>query len=109
VIPPIKNSATSAGSAVSTHSRSDLPLAEDVAAHPVLDLGRDQRLGQQLLDLEHLHPAHAHHLGEHVVFGLGPGYPQHVVEEQLLGVGRGQPHVLEPRPVYHHPPQRPYF
>ena len=79
----------------------DLALVEDVVAHPVLHLGLDQRLGEQLLGLEHLDAALAHHLAEHVVLGLGAADPQHVVEQQLLGVRRRQRRVLEARPVDH--------
>jgi hypothetical protein len=74
-----------------------------------LTSGFDQRLGQQGLGLEHLHPALAHHLGEHVMLGLGPGHPQHVVEQQFLGVRRGQPAVLETGPVNHDPTEPAHF
>src|SRR4029078_581353 len=68
VIPPIRNSATVAGSAVCTHSPAALPrdvnpsrpLAQDVAGDPVFGLGLGQRLGQQLLGLEHLDAPVAH-------------------------------------------------
>jgi hypothetical protein len=77
----------------------DLTLGQDVARYPVPGLGLGQRLGQEFLGLEHLHPAVAHRLAEHVVLGLGARYPQHVVEQQLLGVRRGQPGVLQAWPV----------
>ena len=61
----------------------DLALVQDVPAHPVPGLRAGQRLGQQVLGLEHLDAAVAHRLAEHVMLGLGPRHPQHVVEEQL--------------------------
>ena len=112
VIPPIRNSATSGWfgrldplPALPRGGDPDLPLAQDVAAYPVLGLGLGQRLGQQFLGVEHLDAAVAHHLHEHVVLGLGPGHPDHVIEQQLLGVGRGQAGVLQARPVHHDPAQ----
>ena len=83
----------------------DLALVQDVTAHPVPGLRLGQRLGQQRLGLEHLHPALAHHLAEHVMLGLGPGHPQHIVEQQFLSVQRGQTGVLKARPVHHDPAQ----
>ena len=62
----------------------------------------EQRLGQQVLGLEHLDAAVAHRLAGHVMLGLGPRHPQHVVEQQLGGVGRGQAGVFQARPVHHH-------
>jgi hypothetical protein len=97
VIPPIRNSATCAGSAGDT----DLALVQDVIGYPFPGLGLGQRLGQEFLGLEHLDPALAHRLAELVVLGLGAGHPQHVVEEQFRGVGRGQPGVFQPWPVHH--------
>ena len=70
-------------------------------ADPVLDLGLDQRLGEQRLGVEDLDTPLAHDLAEGVVLRLRLADPQHVVEEELLGVRRREPHVLEPRAVHH--------
>src|SRR3974390_172127 len=114
VIPPIKNSATCTGSAAPTPAppppgpapfrgvAPPLPLAQDVPAHPLPGLRQRQRLGQQRLGLEHLHPAGPHRLGEHVMLGLGPRHPQHIIEKQLLRIRRRQPRMLQPRPVHQH-------
>ena len=116
VIPPIRNSATSPASAASAHSRARsaaaMPTSRSLRmwlADPVPGPGLVQRLGQQVLGLEDLDAAVAHHLAEHVVLGLGPGDPDHVVEQQLPGVGRGQAGVLQARPVHHDPAQPAHF
>ena len=52
---------------------------------------------QQVLGVEDLDAALAHHLDERRVLDLRLADPDHVVEEQLLGVGRRQPALLEAR------------
>src|SRR5262249_49109772 len=97
VIPPIRKSATRARSpAAPPPPRApppppppphpprvdpDLPLAQDMTAHPLPGLRQRQRPGQQLLRLEHLHPPVPHRLPEHVMLGLSPGHPQHIIEQ----------------------------
>ena len=102
-MPPIRNSATAAGSAVCTQSRARcaavMPTWRSLrmcSLDPLLGLGLGQRLREQLLGLEDLDPAIAHHLAERVVLGLGLADPQHVVEEQLLRVRRREPPVFQP-------------
>ena len=118
VIPPIRNSATSAASARSTHSRArrggdhpDLLVRTGCCPHTQsLASGLDQRLRPAGSSASNTStPAVAHHLGEHVVLGLGSGHPQHVVEQQLLGVRRGQPAALQTGPVDHDPTEPAYF
>ena len=56
-----------------------------------------QRLGEQVVHLDHLDAALAH-LGHEVeMVALGVLHPQHVVEQQVVAVGRGQPLVRPAR------------
>jgi hypothetical protein len=87
----------------------DLTLVEDVVADPVPDPGLGDRLAEQLLGVEDLDAAVAHHLDERVVLRFGPGHPDHVIEQQFPGVRRGQAGVLESRPVHDHLAQRAHF
>ena len=58
-----------------------------------------ERLGQQILDVEHLDAALTHPSDELVVLPLRALDPQDVIEQQLVVVGRGQPPEAEVRPV----------
>ena len=72
----------------------DQPLPASVAG--------GERLGEQVLEQEHLDAALAHPGDELVVLVLRALDPQHVVEQQVVVVGRGQPLQAELRPVDHH-------
>jgi hypothetical protein len=67
--------------------------------HERAALGQLQRLGQQLLEVVHLHALVAKDLGEHVVLFLGLARPQHVVEQKAADVLRGEPGQFQARPV----------
>ena len=108
VIPPIRNSATSAGSADPAHSRARcaavMPTSRSFRMCPhtqSLASGLASASASSFSASNTSHAAVAHHLAEHVMLGLGPRHPQHVVEQQFLGVGRGQPGVFQARPVHH--------
>jgi len=65
-----------------------------------------QRLGQQLMHLDHLDPTLFHFQHEVVVILLRFVHPEHVVEQQRIAVRRGQPLVGEIRAVHDHRAQR---
>jgi len=64
-----------------------------------------ERLREQVLVVEHLDAALAHHRDERVVLPLCLMHPQHVVVQQLVLVVRRQPHQAQLRPVHDHLPQ----
>ena len=69
----------------------DLPVQE-----PRLRIGVGEYLGQEIVQLDDLHPAFAH-LGDEVeMVPLGALHPQDVVEQEVVAVGRGEPVVGEP-------------
>ena len=64
-----------------------------------------ERLGEQLLEVEHVHAAVGEGVGEHVVLLACALDPQYIVEEQLILVGRREPLELDAGPVQQHPAQ----
>ena len=108
VIPPIRNSATSAASAAAAHSPAtlrggdaDLTLVQDVVADPVPGPGLVSASASNGSAWKTSTPRSRITSHERVVLRLGLGYPEHVVEQQFLGVRRGQTGVLESGPVHH--------
>ena len=75
--------------------------ADETSADP----GVLERLGQQILEVQHGHAAGAERVGERVVLLPGALHPQHVVEQELVLVGRRQPLELAAGPVEDDPPQ----
>ena len=107
-MPPMRRSATRAGSAVVIHSRayaeSEGPTMRSLRIRSQTHsraAAIGERLGEELLGVEHLDAALAHRLGEDVVFLLGPTHPDDVVEEQFVDVRRCQPGVLQTRSMDH--------
>ena len=116
VMPPIKNSATVAGSAVSTHScacrEAVIPTCRSFRMWPQthsLASGWASASASSCSARKTSTPRSRIDLDEHVVLGLGPGHPDHVIEQEVLGVRRGQAGVLQARPVDHDPAQPAYF
>ena len=69
----------------------DLPIEQ-----PRLRSGYLHRLGEQVVQLDHLDAPLAEPADEVSVVPLGVLHPHHVVEQQVLGIGRGQPTVRQP-------------
>ena len=65
-----------------------------------------ERLGEQVVEEQHLDAALAHQVDEGVVLLARAAHPDHVVEEQLVAVRRREALVGEVGPVDHHGPQR---
>ena len=61
----------------------------------------DQRLGEEVLEEEHLDPTGAHLDHELVVLLLGPLDPEHIVEQQVVVVRRREPPQAQVRSVDH--------
>ncbi len=77
--------------------------------HPGAGVRIDERLGEEIVQLEHLDAALAHLEDEVVVILLRFVHPEHIVEEQRLGVAGRQPLVRQARPADHHRSQRADF
>ena len=96
VRPPIRWRARASGARPDRHAPTALDeagpddgLGRDELDEPAADvLAGGERLGQQVLDVEHLDAALAHPGDELVVLPLGALDPQDVVEEELVVVGR---------------------
>ena len=73
-----------------------------VVEDPLLRLGDRDRLGQQIVHLDHVDAAVAHLLDEVEVIALGVLDPEHVVEQQRVAVAGRQPLVRPPRRADHH-------
>ena len=107
VIPPIRNSATSSASAVSTHSRARraavMPTSRSLRMCP-----QTQSLASGLTSApassssaSNTSTPRSRITSQNVSCSALARDPQHVVEQQLLGVRRRQAGVLQPRPVDH--------
>ena len=83
--------------------------AHDVDEPEASGVVRGEGLGEQLLEIEHLHAARAHRGHELVVLPLGALDPEDIVEEELVVVGRGQPAKAEVGSMDDDPPQLPDF
>ena len=89
-MPPIRCSASLVGGSSSSQARSigaaarpDVVRRDAAVEHPRARLLVRERLGEQLVQLEHLDVALAHLQDEVVVILLRLLHPQHVVEQQL--------------------------
>jgi hypothetical protein len=69
---------------------------------PLSGLRCRQRLGQQVVHVEHLDVPAAQPRHELVVLALCLLDPDHVVEQQLAPVGRGEPAQRQVRTVHQH-------
>jgi hypothetical protein len=78
------------GAGVLDQAEADLVGGDLAVEPPGRGRGVLERLGEQLVHLDHLDAALAH-LGHEVeVVALGVLHPEHVVEQQRVAVGRGQ-------------------
>ena len=68
-----------------------------------------ERLGQQVVQLQHLDTALPHFQHEVVVVLLGFLHPEDVVEQQIRAVARRQPLMRKPGPADEHGPERSDF
>ena len=112
--PPVSRVASSSAGISVIHAvsssrehRRDLLGPQPAASSHSRAVGVGERLGQQVVEQQHLDAALAHQVDERVVLLAGAPHPDHVVEEQLVAVGGGQPLVREVRAVHHHGAQRP--
>ena len=87
--------------------RRDLLRAQLALEQPVARVAVLERLGEQLVEQEHLDAALAHEVDERVELLAGPAHPDHVVEQQLVAVRRRQALVRQVRAVDDDAAQRP--
>ena len=81
--------------------------AQPPLEHPLTGVVVLERLGQQVVEQQHLDAAPAHHLDERVELLLGAAHPDHVVEQELVAVGRREALVRQVGAVDDHRAQRP--
>ena len=107
VKPPMRWRASASGARADRHGLHVLDEArtdDRLGGHERDDPGASvlaggQRLGEQIVDVQHLDAPLAHPRDELVVLPLGPLDPQDVVEQELVVVVRGQPLEAEVRPM----------
>ena len=80
----------------------DLVFGDPVIEDPGLRVGHRQRLGQQVVHLDHVDAAVAHLLLEIEMVALAGLDPHHVVEQQIVAVRRGQALMGAPGGADHH-------
>ena len=114
VTPPVRRVASSsAGISViqSVSSRAKIVVTSSGRSlrceQPLARVAVLERLGEQLVEQQHLDAALAHQVDERVELLAGAAHPDHVVEQQLVAVRRRQALVREVGPVDDHAAQRP--
>ena len=75
--------------------------------HPLPRLRILERLGEQVVEQQHLDSAFAHQVDEGVVLLPRAPHPDHVVEEEVVAVARRQALVGDIGPVHEHGAERP--
>jgi hypothetical protein len=97
-----RRQAVEVGARVLDQTETDLVGRDLAIEQPGLGARILQRLGEQVVHLDHVDAALAH-LGDEVeMVALGVLHPQHVIEQQRVAVGRGQPLVGASRRAHQH-------